>query len=119
ANGIRALADAGCNVIVDDVLYYTEPMFQDGLVTLAIDDVVSRGVSYFTAAGNGARQSYESPFRNSAVAGPISGGALHDFDPGPGVDTAQQITVPVGTTINFVLQWDQPFSSLGGAFCKT
>lgn len=52
ANNIRSLASAGCNVIVDDVGYLTEPMFSDGLVARAVDDVTASGVSYFSSAGN-------------------------------------------------------------------
>lgn len=119
ANGIRALADAGCDIIVDDVYYQTAPMFQDGIVAQAVDEVVTRGVAYFSAAGNFARRSYEAPFRDSGYTGPISGGKLHDFDPGPGVDLFQEITIPVGTKVTIVLQWDQPFTSLGGGRCQS
>ena len=63
AQGIIDLADAGAKVIIDDVLYFAEPMFQDGIVAQAVDLVKARGVSYFSAAGNDGRQSYESPFR--------------------------------------------------------
>src|SRR5262249_48166273 len=63
ANNIKALKNAGAKVIVDDVFYYDEPMFQDGIVAQAVDNVVAGGAAYFSAAGNEARQSYQSSFR--------------------------------------------------------
>ena len=37
--GIRELANAGCQVIVDDVTYITEPFYRDGVVAQAVDEV--------------------------------------------------------------------------------
>jgi hypothetical protein len=65
ANGIVDLANAGATVIVDDVLYYAEPMFQDGIIAQAVDQVFDRGVVYFSAAGNAARNSYQSAYEPS------------------------------------------------------
>lgn len=115
ANGIRALADAGADVIVDDVIYFAEPMFQDGVIAQAVDDVVASGVAYFSAAGNQARNSYEAAFDPSGEPLYVSGGyrgELHDFNPGGGVDWLQSITVPVGGIVIVTLQWDSPFGSL-------
>lgn len=117
ANGIIELADANAKVIVDDVLYYAEPMFQDGIVAQAVDQVFDRGVAYFSAAGNQARSSYESPYEPSGEHFYVQGwfgiedrGELHDFDPGDNnIDFRQDITVPVGSTIIFSFQWDAPF----------
>ena len=58
-------ATAGAQVITDDVIYFAEPMFQDGIVAQAVYRVKTLGVSYFSAAGNQARRSYESSFRPS------------------------------------------------------
>ncbi len=104
ANGIRRLAAAGCQVIVDDVIYLDEPMFADGVIAQAVDEVTANGIVYFSAAGNAARQSYEAPFVNA--------GGYHDFDPGPGVDTVLNIRFGGGITY-FVLQWVDRYASTG------
>ncbi len=116
AQGIVDLANAGARVITDDVIYFAEPMFQDGIVAQAVDQVKARGISYFSAAGNEGRRSYESPFRGSGqFMGPGAGREeLHDFDAGPGVDTCQRITLPAGQSVTVDFQWDQPFFSVSG-----
>ncbi|MGH8576785.1 MAG: S8 family serine peptidase [Gammaproteobacteria bacterium] len=116
AQGIIDLANAGAKVINDDIIFFAEPFYQDGIVAQAVNTVKGMGVSYFSAAGNDGRQAYESPFRPSGQfinlgAGPEE---AHDFDPGTGVDTCQQVTVPVGSTLTLVFQWDQPFFSVSG-----
>jgi len=116
ANGIVALAtQAHANVIADDVIYYAEPMFQDGVIAQAVDTVKGLGVSYFSAAGNDSRKSYESVFRNSGVKGFSPNSVRHDFDPGTGTDTLMQVTVPANSQVVFVLQWDSPFYSVSGS----
>ncbi|MBE9551999.1 MAG: S8 family serine peptidase, partial [Proteobacteria bacterium] len=120
AQGIRDLAVAGADIIVDDVMYFAETMFQDGIIAQAVDDVVADGVAYFSAAGNGARKSYEASYEASGE--PLfvvnwlgqmePRGELHDFDPGPDVDWRQSMTIPAGATIYVSLQWDQPSSAV-------
>lgn len=112
AAGIRALADAGSQVIVDDVVYFAEPMFEDGIIAQAVDDVHRVGVAYFSAAGNDARLSYESRFRSSTEAG-ISG-PRHDFAPGRPVDGLQAATATAGSVTLLTFQWDQPSLSANG-----
>jgi subtilisin family serine protease len=118
ANAIRNLADAGARIIVSDVGDPSDPMFQDGIVAQAIDSVVNRpgtsGVSFFAAAGNEGRRSYESAFNPSGVIEPLFGGEFHDFDPGSGVDTFQRITIPSDSLFNLFFQWDSPFASVSG-----
>jgi len=114
AQGILALADAGADIIVDDIFYPTEPMFQDGVIAQAIDTVVDQGVSYFSAAGNDARQSYESAFNGSNLFEPLVGGEFHDFDSGAGVDVFQSLTIPDNSGFGISFQWDSPFFSVSG-----
>src|SRR6185295_14938000 len=63
ADGIIDLAKDGADVIVDDVVYFDEPMFENGIVADSVNKVVSRGIPYFSSAGNEERLSYESQFR--------------------------------------------------------
>ena len=114
ANGIRALANAGASVIADDVLFLGEPMFQDGLIAQTVDAVHTQNdVLYLSSAGNNARKAYQSAFRPAAASGP-AGGEAHDFDPGPGVDVTQTMTLPVEATLSLALHWNQPAASAGG-----
>lgn len=127
ANGISALAAAGADVIVDDLLYVNEPMFQDGVVAQAVDAAVAGGASYYSAAGNSGSESYEAAFVDSGVIFciefflPIGDcdpmfervGRMHDFDPGPGVDLYQSVTVPIDGVLTIAMQWDEPFGGVG------
>ncbi len=128
ANNIKALKNAGAKVIVDDVFYYDEPMFQDGIVAQAVDTVVAGGAAYFSAAGNEARQSYQSGFNAgqsfaqdafSALGGNPNlrfwGGTAHNFNPGGAADVFQNITVGANANITIVLQWNSPFFSVSGS----
>jgi len=115
ATGILALRNtAHAHVIVDDVVYFSEPMFQDGIIAQAVDQVVNDGAAYFSSAGNEARKSYQATFTPSSQFD-VYGGKLHDFDPGINTDVFQKISLPTGTTTYISFQWDEPFFSVSGA----
>ena len=127
AQGIIDLAKAGCKIIVDDIGYSDEPFFQDGIVSQAIDEVVkNKGVTYFSAAGNSARSSYEGAFKltsqlppNDPFSYPFDFGYFGSHDYGDG-DIFQNITIPPGRGITLVYQWDDAFYSVnGGEGAKT
>ncbi len=42
----------GCDIIVDDVSYFDEPVFQDGIVSQAVNAVTADGALYFSSAAN-------------------------------------------------------------------
>lgn len=127
ANAIQTLAAAGADIIVDDLMYLNEPWFQDGVVAQAVDSVAAAGTAYFSAAGNAGRASMEMPFNDSGEIfcieffNPIGDcdpiyervGRMHDFDPGPGVDVFQRITIPVNSVLTVAMQWNQPFGGPG------
>lgn len=112
ANNIRALAADGADIIVDDVIYFAEPFFQDGIVAQAVDEVVEDGAAYFSSAGNRGNAAYESTQVDFVQ--DSSGFGFYDFDPSNGVDIFQRITIPEGRQAIFILQWDDPFYTTDG-----
>lgn len=112
AAGILQLAADGAKVIVDDLRYNDEPVFENGVVAKAINTVKKQGVTYFSAAGNEGRHSYESAFRPHRIKGTQE--LRHDFDPGRGVDTLQHVVLDGDILEALVLNWDDPSISANG-----
>lgn len=121
AQGIIELAEEGVDVINDDILYFSEPFFQDGVIAQAVDSAVKTyGISYFSAAGNQSNRSYESYFRPTADTiqmkkrrgEDLGSYVMHDFDKGEGVDIFQEVVISNKDRMIISLQWDQPFASV-------
>ncbi len=106
AKGIRDLEQAGCDVIVDDISYISEPCFRDGVVAQAVDAVKALGVTYFSAAGNFGTNSWQGTFAPVAAPAGVVGQA-HNFASGfgGGTDILQSIKLYEGE-YTVVLQWD-------------
>jgi hypothetical protein len=129
AQNIEALAAAGAEVIVDDVVYFEEPFFQDGPVAAAVEDVNAAGVIYLSAAGNnnlfdGEKNeigSWEAPAYRDSGACPsvvssisgLKGSHCLDFDPSGAVDRTFGIKVQSGETLSVDLQWAEPRNGVG------
>ncbi len=111
ADGIASLAACGADVIVDDVVYFAEPMFQDGIVAQEAAAAAASGVPYFSSAGNNATYGVMETFDDWGATDdtllPPSGNDFHDFGGG---DRFAEITLENGEGVNFALQWDQPFA---------
>jgi hypothetical protein len=114
ANGITALASAGARIIADDVGYFDEPFFQDGLLAQAVNSVNAQGVAYFSAAGNSGTNGYDNtaPSFTTHSTTP-TGEMLMNFDTtGATTQTALTVNIPQlapGEFIPIVLEWDQPY----------
>jgi large repetitive protein len=109
---IEALQAAGSQIIVDDVGYADEPMFQDGLIAQGVDAVTQKGVTYFSAAGNeGPDSGYLSTFRSGT--GTVTGlgnGTFMNFDPNGGTNFLLPITTGIANaSISF--EYDQPYGA--------
>jgi len=125
----RGSGGAGASVVVDDVIFFAESMYQRGPIAQAAEDCVTGGVPYLSAAGNSAdnalRRDYTDldPNSNDDAPSPSNGGPsdrasaldaadLHDFggdDPG-----FVEVQLPAGGRILAVLQWNQPALSVPG-----
>ncbi|HEX7060026.1 MAG TPA: S8 family serine peptidase [Solirubrobacterales bacterium] len=128
ADNIRALASAGAQVIVDDIIYLDEPFFQEGPVAVAVNDATADGAAYFSAAGNNNLivggnniSSWETPqFRggSSNICPPSLVATFSfvsdclDFDPSHGTDGDFSIVVSNGATLTVDLQWAQPWNGV-------
>ncbi len=119
------------DVIVDDIIFLTEPMFSDGIVAQGVNDVTAAGVHFFSSAGNRASTSaYASDFRFIAPTdSPTTGsninltnvpaayyaGGFHNFRADGTRDIAQTILRTSGTgpgNSRLVFQWDDPFDKV-------
>ncbi len=109
ADAVRCLADAGARVIVDDVTFGDEPFFQDGPLAIAAREVVQRGVTYHTSAGNRRLEFLEQVLAPRVYGPPL--GVIHDFDPAGSGDPGNEVVVGAGGGATCVIQWDEPFGA--------
>jgi hypothetical protein len=95
AANILALQAAGCNIIVDDITYFAESPFQDGVIAQAVNTVSGLNALYFSSARNsgnfndGTSSTWEGDFLDGGAVGPPIGGTgrLHDFGGGTTFNT--------------------------------
>lgn len=118
--GIQTLIDRGADIIIDDLLFGDELIFQDDEVTQAIDQASASGIVYITSAGDKGIAAYDSVYVPGNGVSTICGDSgectqpanWHDFDPGPGVDHLLSISL-TDDLARLMLQWEQP-AELGG-----
>ena len=101
----EAFDGEGADIIVDDLGYYSEPFFEDGLVALAVDDAVAGGAVFVSAAGNSANKHYDGQFSDG-------GNGYHNFGPSDSTD----ISLRIGVGRSVVLQWNDQFGSSGNDY---
>ncbi|HSD27217.1 MAG TPA: hypothetical protein VLL75_07930, partial [Vicinamibacteria bacterium] len=125
ASNILALRNTyGCDIIVDDVTFFGEGAFQDGVIAQAVNAVTNAGVLYFSSAGNSGRKSastsgtWEGDFLNSGtipaifVGDPFYGDKqFHSWN---GLTGASSVSNPLTALAPYQiwLKWSDP---LGGA----
>lgn len=114
ADSYRKLTQAGCTVIADGMRYADEPMYQAGIIGMTASEQISKGVTCVSAAGNLAQQGFTQTFKDvnpnvQMTRNPPDGNDLHDWGGGNGF---LPVTVPANQSLQVVLQWNQPFTSV-------
>ena len=114
AANIRTLRDVyHCDIIVDDVTYSDEGVFQDSEIARAVNDVVASGALYFSSAGNsgnltsGTSGTWEGDFNaGGPSASPLPAGyTLHIFS------GAQQFNRLTASTVLVSVKWSDPLGA--------
>ncbi|WP_395020994.1 M10 family metallopeptidase C-terminal domain-containing protein, partial [Dongia sp.] len=114
ASAIVNLANNGAKVIVDDVLYFAEPAYQDGIIAQAVNQVKAQGVAYFSSAANDGHLGFESSFINTGITQTVVGRTetFAQLSTTAGMQQFLTVTIPSGRGAYFVLDWAQPSSSV-------
>ena len=120
ADGITELRACGADVLVDNLIYLDEPMFQDGAIAQAAEAAIADGALYFSSAGNDGEAGIDefyvdgNPALDNDRSSPgFVGVDFHDFG-GGSVNRFASFAVPAGCGATLILQWNDPFSgSLG------
>ena len=96
ANNITLLRNAGCNVIVDDISWSDEPMFEDGTIAQAVDQATAAGVKYVSAAGSDATETWDGQSVDA------NGNTWMEFS---GSDETNSVAVEPNEQITVISQW--------------
>ncbi len=118
ADNIRTLRFVyGCDVIVDDVSYSDEGVFQDTTIAQAVNDVTADGALYLSSAGNGGNitnatsGTWEGDFVNGGAAPALlpPGYLVHSF----GVQNFNRL-LSSGAVVD--LQWSDAWGASGNDY---
>jgi uncharacterized repeat protein (TIGR01451 family) len=115
ANNITTLAGApyNCDIIVDDFTYRTEGVFQDDVISQAVNGLPA-GVLFFSSAGNsgnlndGTSGVWEGDYVDGGTLALVPGGNVHDF--GGGVVT-NRLTGAAAAGRRVALKWSDPLAA--------
>jgi subtilisin family serine protease len=123
AQGILRLAEIGSRVIVDDITFPGEPLYQDGEISQAIEQVAGRrDVVYVAATGNSGALSFAGQFLPTPEQP-----QLHNWDLILTANATQQgslspylaITLAPNAYMTPLLYWENPFSGALGPGATT
>jgi len=118
AEAIEALVAEDVDIIIDDVGYQYEPMYQLGFSAQAANEAAKKGIPYFSAAGNRANNSYETIYKPTKCSRDLTSPYLPNtkykscLDFGNGED--KQVLEFSKSGGNILLFWEAPYGTVSG-----
>src|SRR5215831_15300144 len=122
ASNILALRNApnNCDIIIDDVFYFSESPFQDGIIAQAVNTVTAGGALYFSSAGNQGNVAkntagyFEGDFNDAGSAaftfpGGAKTGTIHNF--GTVGSPVNGDIITAATNNGYLLNWSDPIGA--------
>ena len=119
ANSITNLANFGCKVITDDLVFLNMPLFNDGRVSQAAQTAVNNGVVYTSAFGNQGDWGWQAAW--SPVQGSIGSGnsaVSGTFMNLGGGDFLQNLTLSTGSILNLAFTWNSAYLEGGSSLAN-
>ncbi len=124
ANNILTLKNTyGCDILVDDVTYFNEGAFQDGVIAQAVNSVKAGGALYFSSVGNSGRKdagtsgTWEGDYLNSGK--PIAwftgtdwqGKEIHSWNAVSGASAVNTNALTADAPYAISLKWSDPLGA--------
>jgi hypothetical protein len=117
AQGIDLMSVVPARLVVDDIGYPDEPMFNDGIIAQAVDRLAAKGVFYASAAGNDGNGAFLTNWRGtSATIGSGNDSVSGTFLDLGGGSPLQTFTLDTNNFISIDTQWDNAFLEGGTIF---
>lgn len=115
------------DIIADDVIYFDEPMYSDGILAQAVNLVSQAGAAYFSSASNNGLEAFEDTYRPISfkkaqdlvasghgnvkleqIPKELRPKTIHNFNARGDASISTRITVAGLAEVDF--QWDEPFN---------
>ena len=115
------------DIIADDVIYFDEPMYSDGILAQAVNIVSQAGAAYFSSAGNNGLEAFEDTYRPisfkkaqelvasghgnvklDSIPAALRPKTVHNFNANGTPSVTTRISPAGDAQVDF--QWDEPFN---------
>ena len=117
STNINSLAAAGCRVITDDIIYFDEPVFEDGSISQTVNNVASvNNVVYTSSSTNVGNSNYFGTYSPSGANQPVGNSGNFNVHLFSGATYTNQFTFPGGANLFFVLHWDDQYGASGNDY---
>lgn len=111
-SAVDSLADSGCNIIIDDISWITQPFFEDGVIASHINSVVTnKNIVYVSSAGNSGASHYQKQFNNYTMPSSVNTSHFHDFNPNEQGLQLLPIFLGNNSSTQLVLEWNDKFGA--------